>query len=216
MTKATHLIAVAALLLTAQQAMGEDPKKDLAHGTFEVRFGGLWEGANSPTDIDRTGFGSIGFRFAAYTGQGAVTRRLNVQISYDAVIISDTEVFNPSLDQNVFVIKRAHVLNPAVGFDVVQTSHVDLTAHIGVAALGNHTKVLDPLSPIDDDEGGLESLCSLQEFQATCGTEWNYLGNAGGNLRIYPKKGSNIFFGVAYTRYAAGINQLVGTFGGRF
>lgn len=78
--------------------------------------------------------------------------------------------------------------------------------NFGDAVVGNLTTFELP-----NTFGEWEDVCHLNAFEAYCPSDWNFFGNAGASLRVFPKEDFPLYFGVDYTRYAVLKNQLVGT-----
>lgn len=195
-------------LTAAQGPPGFD--KQSARMTLDFRVGALWPGREATFASANTRF-SLGARFAPYLGRGRVTHRLSLQFGIDYIPVSKYEYFDDFLQSDVRYREEILVLNPALGFDVVQTPHVDLVVRYGGAAMANRTRLELP-----DIYGQFEDVCHLQAFEGACPSRWNFVGNAVTSLRLFPKDGLPLYFGVDYTRYAAYKNQLVGTVGFAF
>ena len=146
-----------------------------------------------------------------YLGQGSVTHRFSLQFAGDYLPISSAEFFDPGLSSDVRIREELGVFNPALGFDILQTSRVDLTVRYGGAAVGNFTRLL-----LRERTGSFEDVCNLEAFEESCPTRWSLLGNAGVSFRIFPRENGRFYFGADYTRFATAKNQFVGTFGWAF
>ena len=184
--------------------------KQAARMTLDFRVGAMWPGREATFAATDTRF-SFGARFAPYLGRGRVTHRLSVQVGIDYIPVSTHDYFDDVLQSDVRYREEILVLNPALGFDVVQTPRVDLVVRYGGAAMANRTRLELP-----GRYGRFEDVCHLQPFEGACPSRWNFVGNAGTSLRVFPKEGLRLYFGVDYTRYAAYKNQLVGTVGFAF
>ncbi len=184
--------------------------KQAARMTLDFRVGAIWPGREATFAAADTRF-SFGARFAPYLGRGWVTHRLSVQLGFDYIPVSEYDYFDDVLQSDERYREEIIVLNPALGFDVVQTPRVDHVVRYGGAAMGNLTRLELP-----DIYGQFEDVCHLQAFEGACPSRWSLVGNAGTILRLFPKEGFPLYFGVDYTRYAAYKNQLVGTVGFAF
>lgn len=184
--------------------------KQATRMTLDLRIGAMWPGREATFASESTRF-SVGARFAPYLGRGSVTHRLSVQFGIDYIPVSKYEYYDDLLQSDVRYREEILVLNPALGFDVVQTPRVDLVVRYGGAAMANLTRLELP-----DIYGQFEDVCHLEAFEGDCPSRWNFVGNAGTSLRLFPKEGFPLYFGVDYTRYAAYKNQLVGTVGFAF
>lgn len=212
MLRAALNILLLALSLAAQaQTPFPTPfEKKSARATFDFRVGGMWPGREAVFTGIRTRT-ALGVRVAPYLGKGKFSHRLSIPITVDYVPISTHEYYDPDLGSDARFREQYAIINPAVGFDVVQTPHVDLTAHFGGALVGNLTTFELP-----NNFGEWEDVCHLNAFDPYCPSNWNFFGNGGASLRIFPKENFPLYFGVDYTRYAVLKNQLVGTIGFAF
>ncbi len=209
MVRASLVIAVIGLSLAAR-AQAQFPAvfdKQAAWGTGELRIGGMWPGREAAYTGVRTRT-ALGGRFAPYFGKGKFTHRLSLPISVDYIPVSTFEYFDQNLGSDARFREQYLVINPGLGFDVVQTARVDVTARFGGAIVGNLTRFELP-----NTFGEWEDVCHLNAFEPFCPSDYNFLGNAGASLRVFPKENFPLYFGVDYTRYAGLKNQLVGTVG---
>jgi len=201
-----------AILLSAMPALcwaqrGPEFDKESARATLDFRVGALWPGRETAFAEAKTRF-DFGMRIAPYLGQGRVTHRLSLQFSFDYIPVSRFDYFDPVLGSDARLRESIVAFGPALGFDIVQTPQVDITVRYGAAALANLTRLELP-----DVYGNWEDVCHLEAFEGACPSRWNFVGNAGTSLRIFPKKDFPLYFGVDYTRYAGIKNQLVGIIG---
>lgn len=190
--------------LVAQQS--PRPSREAHFGILDFRIGAMWPGRETPLAEANTRF-NFGMRFAPYLGDGHVTRRLSAQIAVDYNPVSRTDFFDPVLG-NARLREEIVLVNPALGFDVVQASQLHLTVRYGGAGVANLTRLELP-----NIYGEYQNVCNLAAFRGACPSRWGFVGNAGAALRIFPKQGFPLYFGVDYTRYAALKNQLVGIVG---
>jgi len=180
--------------------------KESAHATVDLRIGALWPGRETPNAEAKTRF-DIGLRVAPYLGQGRVTHRLSAQFALDYFPVSQFRYYDPVL--GIVRLRESIVaFGPALGIDIVQTKQVDITVRYGAAALANLTTL-----ELRDVYGNYEDICDLVEFRGACPSRWNFVGNAGASMRVFPWKDFPLYFGVDYTRNAGIKNQLVGTIG---
>ncbi len=208
----TSLWAALIVLSFAEEAVAQGPQgfdKQAARVTLDFRVGALWPGREAIFAPPGTRF-SFGARVAPYLGREGVAHRFSIPIGFDYVHISRYEYFDPGLGSDARFREQYVVIGPGLGFDVVQTRQVDLTVRYGAAAVGNLTTFELP-NIYDYDEW--EDVCHLSAFEGYCPSDWNFLGNAGASLRLFPKQDFPLYFGVDYTRYAGLKNQLVGTVG---
>ena len=201
-----------AILLSAMPALcwaqrGPEFDKESARATLDFRVGALWPGRETPYAEAKTRF-DFGMRVAPYLGQGRVTHRFSLQFSFDYIPVSRFDYFDPVLGSDARLRESIVAFGPALGFDIVQTPQVDITVRYGAAALANLTRLELP-----DVYGNWEDVCHLEAFEGACPSRWNFVGNAGTSLRIFPKKNFPLYFGVDYTRNAGIKNQLVGIIG---
>lgn len=196
--------------LGAVAQVPQDSDKQSAGVTLDLRVGALWPGREALFAPAGTRF-SVGARVAPYLGREGVAHRFSIPIGFDYVHISQYDYFDPGLGSDARFREQYLVINPGLGFDVVQTPRVDLMLRYGAAAVGNLTTF--ELPNIYDE---WEDVCHLNAFEGYCPSDWNFLGNAGASLRLFPKEGSSLYFGVDYTRYAGLKNQLVGIVGFAF
>jgi hypothetical protein len=182
-------------------------QKDTVRATLDFRVGALWPGRETAFAEAKTRF-DFGVRVAPYLGQGRVTHRLSLQFAFDYIPVSRFDYFDPVLGSDARLRESIVAFGPALGFDIVQTPQVDITVRYGAAALANLTRLELP-----DVYGNWEDVCHLEAFEGACPSRWNFVGNAGTSLRIFPKKDFPLYFGVDYTRYAGIKNQLVGIIG---
>jgi hypothetical protein len=199
------LLAAAAPLGWAQPGSGF--VKESARGTVDLRVGALWPGRETPYAEAKTRF-DIGMRVAPYLGQGRVTHRLSAQFAFDYIPVSRFDYFDPVLGSDARLRESIVAFGPALGIDIVQTPQVDITVRYGAAALANLTTL-----ELRDVYGNWEDVCHLEAFRGACPSRWNFVGNAGASLRVFPKKDFPLYFGVDYTRNAGIKNQLVGIIG---
>ncbi len=181
--------------------------KQAARGTFDFRLGAMWPGREAVFTGVRTRT-ALGVRVAPYLGRGKITHRLSLPISVDYIPVSTFEYFDSSLGSDARFLEQYIVVNPGLGFDIVQTPRVDLTARFGAAIVANLTTFELP-----NNFGEWEDVCHLNAFDPDCPSDYNFLGNAGASLRVFPKENFPLYFGVDYTRYAGLKNQLVGMVG---
>lgn len=201
-----------AILLSAMPALcwaqrGPEFDKESARATLDFRVGALWPGREAAYAEAKTRF-DFGMRIAPYLGQGRVTHRLSLQFAFDYIPVSRFDYFDPVLGSDARLRESILVFGPALGLDIVQTPQVDITVRYGAAALANLTRLELP-----DVYGNWEDVCHLEAFEGACPSRWNFVGNAGTSLRIFPKKNFPLYFGVDYTRNAGIKNQLVGIIG---
>ncbi|MBI4165632.1 MAG: hypothetical protein HY508_07865 [Acidobacteria bacterium] len=211
--KRSALCIVLLVMSLAAQAQTPFPapfEKKSARATVDFRVGGMWPGREAVFTGIRTRT-SLGVRVAPYLGKGKLSHRLSIPITVDYVPISTREYYDSGLGSDARFREQYVVINPAVGFDIVQTAHVDLTAHFGGALVGNLTTFELPT-----DFGQWEDVCHLNAFDPYCPSNWDFSGNGGASLRIFPKENFPLYFGVDYTGYAVLRNQLVGTIGFAF
>ena len=209
----TGLGAVLIILSFAAEAVAQGPQgfdKQAARATLDLRVGALWPGREAVFAPAGTRF-SIGGRIAPYLGREGVAHRFSIPVGFDYVHISRYDYFDPGLGSDARFREQYLLINPGLGFDVVQTPRVDLMLRYGAAAVGNLTTF--ELPNIYDE---WEDVCHLSAFEGYCPSDWNFFGNAGASLRLFPKEGFPLYFGVDYTRYAGLKNQLVGTIGFAF
>jgi len=210
MKKVIHVLAAGVVLLACAASGPAQVTKESARGTADLRVGSLWEHGNTLSELNYTRF-SIGARISPYLGQSRVTHRLSVQFAVDYVPVSTTDYFDPILNSKAQISEHLVVLNPGLGFDVLQRPQADITLRYGGAVFGNLT-----LLELPSLYGGWEDVCDLSAFSGACPSRWNFLGNAGVSVRYFPTKHHSFYFGADHTRYAGRKNQLVGTFGGYF
>jgi len=194
----------------AQSPFPASYDKKLTRLTLDFRIGAMWPGREAVFTGVRTRT-AMGVRVAPFLGKGKFTHRLSIPFTFDYVPVSTHEYFDQDLASDARFREQYAVINPAVGFDIVQTPNVDLTAHFGGALVGNLTTFELP-----DNFGQWEDVCYLNAFDPYCPSKWNFFGNGGASLRIFPKENFPLYFGVDYTRYAVLKNQLVGTIGFAF
>lgn len=185
---------------------GSEFVKESAHGTLDLRVGALWPGRETPYAEAKTRF-DIGMRVAPYLGQGRVTHRFSAQFAFDYIPVSRFDYFDPVLGA-ARLRESIVAFGPALGIDIVQTPQVDITVRYGAAALANLTTL-----ELRNVYGSWEDVCHLEGFRGACPSRWNFVGNAGTSLRVFPKKDFPLYFGVDYTRNAGIKNQLVGIIG---
>ena len=199
-----------ALLSTPLMAPAQAPPqagKQAARATFDFRVGALWPGREAVFAPAGTRF-SFGLRVAPYLGQGRITHRLSIPIGFDYIPVSRYDYFDPNLNSDARFREQYVLINPGLGVDIVQKQRVDLTLRYGAAAAANLTTFELPSIYAE-----WEDVCHLQAFEGYCPSDWNFLGNAGVSLRVFPKEDYGLYFGVDYTRYAGLKNQLVGIIG---
>jgi hypothetical protein len=204
------LMALTGAGMARSQMPGSPFSKASDRVTMDLRVGAMWPGQPATFTGERTRT-ALGMSIAPYLGQGKVMHRFSIPIVIDYIPVSTYEYFDPSLASDARFLEQYVVINPSLGVDLVQTTHIDLTAHFGGAFVGNLTTFELP-----DNFGGWEDVCHLNAFDHYCPSNWNYLGNGGMSLRVFPKENFPLYFGVDYTRYAVLKNQLVGTIGFAF
>lgn len=204
------LLLAPILAAQAQTPFPTSFEKKAARATLDFRIGGMWPGREAAFTGIRTRT-ALGVRVAPFLGKGKFTHRLSIPVTFDYVPVSTHEYYDPFLASDARFREQYAIINPAVGFDLVQTSHIDLTAHFGGALVGNLTTFELP-----SNFGEWEDVCHLNAFDPYCPRNWNFLGNGGASLRIFPKENFPLYFGVDYTCYAVLKNQLVGTIGFAF
>ena len=185
-------------------------EKQAARATIDFRVGAMWPGREAAFASAGTRW-SFGARVAPYLGKGGFRHRLSLPITFDYIPVSRFDYFDPNLASDARYREQFVLINPGIGVDVVQTPRVDVTIRYGAAIVGNLTRF--ELPNIYDE---WEDVCHLEAFEGYCPSDWNFLGNAGASLRVSPKEGFPLYFGLDYTRYAGLNNQLVGTIGFAF
>lgn len=193
----------------AQAKHGEFEKKSDV-GTIELRFGAQEGRASGLVETGGRQF-AAGVGVLAYLGQGRVTHRTNFNFALDVLPLSSTDFFDQSLGARARINKTLLILNPGLGFDVVQSPHVDVALHYGGAIVRNFTTF-----QLRDTSGQFQDVCDLEAFRSRCPARWSFLGNAGASARFFPRRDKPFYFGIDYTRYALGRNQIVGTIGFAF
>lgn len=178
--------------------------------TLDFHAGAFWE-KQKALDGRTTTHPWFGLLFSPYLGREGMLRRVSIQFGFDFVPIRSSEFFDPDLGRFGRVSDQFLSINPALAFDVVQTSHVDVTLRYGGAPVVSFTTIeLETLT------GEFRDVCDVEPFSGLCPADWSFLGNAGATLRIYPRRDSGFHFGVDYTRFAGRLNQLVGVIGVTF
>jgi hypothetical protein len=209
-----RIITVVTLLLTV--ASGREAAAQLTgfersgRGSVELRLGAHWKQGLRQQELEETKF-SGGFRGIYHPIDRPGIRRLSVQFAFDYVPVSTIEYFDQQLGSPARFRDEILIVNPTLGFDVVQSPRVDLVVRYGGALTGNRTRFELP-----NFLGQYQDVCRFQGFEDLCPSRWNFLGNAGAGARFYPSRWGNFFFGADFTRYAFSRNQLVGTLGWAF
>jgi len=172
-------------------------------------LGGLWP---ITTDEDSTPF-TGGGRFVMYLGESAIARRLSGAIGVNGLQVRSTKYFDAALgsfvQSNTYVI----VTNPAIGFDVLQFARVQLTVRGGGAWIVDETTFSLQRTHPDEDGSDYENVCDLEAFDQRCFSDHDFVGTAGAGIRFFVSPNRAFAFGVDYTRFTNGWNQVVGTFG---
>ncbi len=198
------------LAATIPGAAQEEPRgfeKASNHGAADLRAGAGWGRASSLVERGGGQF-DIGFGLLAYFGQEGVRHRFGFNFALDFLPVDTTDFFDETLGTRARLSKQLLILNPGLGFDVVQTPHVDVTLHYGGALVANLTRF-----ELRNTFGQFEDVCNLEAFRNLCPTRWGFLGNARVGARFFPRRNHPFYFGVDYARYALGRNHLVGTIG---
>jgi len=204
----TILVATSVLaVITATQSASGQFMKEYNRFGIDLRLGALWQQGTGLVDHESTRF-AAGGRFFLYLGQKSLLHRLSVQTAIDYVPLWKTTYYDEGLGSVVRLSEHILILNPGLGFDVVQTPRFDLTLRYGAASYANRNRVALP-----NIYGEFEDVCYLDVFEGACTSDWRFLGNAGGGFRIFPKKDFPLYFGLDYTRYAGRKNHLVSTVG---
>jgi hypothetical protein len=208
----TMVLAVG--ILAKAQEENQPFEKKSARGSYELNVGGGW---SRPSGLLPGGGGQfdIGIAGIHYLGRRRIMHRLSYSWELDYVLAGTSTYFDQTLGSDARVRKQQLILNETMGFDLVQTSHLDLTLRYGGALIDNMTTfyLKDSSEP---SFTGYRNVCSLDAFSSRCSAHFSALGNEGVGLRIYPRRHSPIYFGVTYTRFALGGNRLVATIGASF
>jgi hypothetical protein len=210
MPKFSVVLAAGLMLAGAGEAAAQRGFERSGRGAIELRLGAHWKQGERQAELEETKF-SGGFRGAYHPLDRRGLRRLSFQFAFDYVPVSTVAFFDRQFGVPARFRDEILIINPAAGFDVVQSPHVDLTLRYGGALVGNRTRFELP-----DFFGQFQDVCGFREFEDVCPSRWNFLGNAGVGARFYPSRWGNFFFGVDFTRYAISRNQLVGTLGWAF
>jgi hypothetical protein len=201
-------------ILAKAQEENQPFEKKSGMGSYELNVGSGW----SRPSVLLPGGGrqfDIGIAGIHYLGRKRVMHRISYRWELGYVLAGTSTYFDQNLGSDARVRKQQLMLNESMGFDLVQTSHLDLTVRYGGAIIDNLTSfyLKDSSEP---SFTGYKNVCSLDAFRSRCSAHLSVLGNEGVGLRVYPRRHSPIYFGVTYTRFALGGNRLVGTIGGSF
>jgi hypothetical protein len=112
--------------------------------------------------------------------------------------------------------KELFIFNGFAGIDPVRTPHLDLTLRYGGAFIANSTTFYLKEAYGGDLFSNFQDVCNLEAFTNRCPTHRTLLGNEGVSLRIYPHRNGRFYFGLAYTHFALGRNELMATVGAAF
>ena len=178
--------------------------------TFDVRGGVAHQESGTLNDKSST-LGAVGLGFSVQFGRDLKFQRWRFGVAFDVVPLSGETFFDPVLDDDVRIEDDLIIVNPRIGFDIVQKPKADLTLYYGGAAVGVTRTFM-----LRGAFGDFESVCNFNAFRDECPERWNWLGNAGVSLRYYPKANGRLYVGSDYTRYATGKNSVMGTIGIRF
>jgi hypothetical protein len=213
------VLVLLVLLTTGILAHGQEATetflKKSDRGTAEFRMGAGWGRASGLVPRSGKQF-DLGFAMAHYLGRKHFLHRVSLGWSLDWLPVDTTTYFDQNLGSDARLRKELGILNGSVGIDPVQTSHLDLTLRYGGAFVLNSTTFY-----LKEAYGGglfsdFQDVCNLEAFTNRCPTHLTFLGNEGASLRIFPHRNGQFFFGVTYTHYALGRNQLMATVGTAF
>lgn len=207
MRKASVVFAAVPMLFVLATPASAQFMKEYNRVGIDLRLGALWQQGMGLVDHKSTRF-AVGGRFFAYLGKKSLLHRLSAQVAVDYVPLWSTKYYDEWLGSVVKLSEHILVLNPRLGFDVVQTSQFDFTVHYGSAGYANRNRIALP-----NIYGEFEDVCYLDALEGACPSDWRFLGNAGAGFRVFPKKGLPFYIGADYTRYGGRKNQLVGTVG---
>jgi hypothetical protein len=156
----------------------------------------------------------VGGRIAVYPWAGDTARRFSIQFVGDYVYRGDDEAFDAALGSWTKVTDHYFTLSPALGVDLVRTEHVTLEVRGGPTVVGEERTFSLEREFVDfDNSEEFENVCDLTAFRDRCESAYDFSGHVALGLRVRPKPGSAVFFGVDYTWLTSDQHQIVGTVG---
>ncbi len=197
------------------QEASEPFDRNSERGTVELQTGAGWGRASGLVPRSGKQF-DLGFGVLHYLGRKRFLRRVSLGWSLDWLPVDTTTYFDPSLGSEARLRKELFMLNESVGFDPVQTPHVNLTLRFGGSLIANSTTFSLKEAYGGDLFSDFQDVCNLQAFTNRCPTHHTFLGTEGASLRIYPHRKGRFYFGLAYPHFALGRNQLMATVGAAF
>ena len=197
------------LVIAPPSALAQLPTRTQTLATIELRGGVAHQDDISLNGKSNT-LGAIGLGFSMQFGHDYRFHRWRVGILLDVVPLSSETMFDASLGTDVRVEDDLLIINPRIGYDIVRKPRLNTTIYFGGAAVGVTRTLM-----LQDRFDVFADVCDVQGFSDRCPEQWNWLGNAGANLRFYPNA-SQFYVGIDYTRFATGKNSIMGAIGWRF
>lgn len=204
-TALTLNFAVVVLLFSLTPAGAAD---DLPRFMVEGRFGAIGIESGGFLDISEGNHFSLGALVAYRPTAIPPLNRFTGRLSIDGAGLGGQDLATGYKN-----VERLYLVNFALGFDAVHTDRFAVTLH-GGGAISRDRFVLQAFSQFGGSfgTGGYVSACSLGPN--LCDSVWNFLGNAGAEVRVVPRGSWPFFFiGVDYTRFAGAKNQTMFTTG---
>jgi hypothetical protein len=220
MNRAWLAVSVLSVLLTMGipadgQEASEPFDRNRERGTIELQTGAGWGLASGLVPRGGKQF-DLGFAMIHYLGRKRFLRRVSMGWSMDWLPVDTTTYFDPSLGSEARLRKELFIFNGFAGIDPVRTPHLDLTLRYGGAFIANSTTFYLKEAYGGDLFSNFQDVCNLEAFTNRCPTHRTLLGNEGVSLRIYPHRNGRFYFGLAYTHFALGRNELMATVGAAF